>query len=60
MYQKEYMMTDEQKQKVKDYRREYYKNYYAAKSKIIKLLMIMNMILLRLNNHKILNMLFFF
>ena len=32
MYQKEYMMTDEQKQNVKDYRREYYKNYYAAKS----------------------------
>ena len=24
-------MTDEQKQKLKDYRREYYKNYYAAK-----------------------------
>ena len=32
-------MTDEQKQKYKDYRREYYKKYYAAKklnnSKII-------------------------
>ena len=24
-------MTDEQKQKYKDYRREYYKKYYAAK-----------------------------
>ena len=24
-------MTDEQKQKSKDYRREYYKKYYAAK-----------------------------
>ena len=24
-------MTDEQKQKLKDYRREYYKKYYAAK-----------------------------
>ena len=23
-------MTDEQKQKLKDYRREYYKKYYAA------------------------------
>ena len=25
-------MTDEQKQKLKDYRREYYKKYYAAKT----------------------------
>ena len=39
-------MTDEQKQKYKDYRREYYKKYYAAKKlKIIKLLMIMIMII---------------
>ena len=28
---KKYKMTDEQKQKLKDYRREYYKKYYAAK-----------------------------
>ena len=25
-------MTDEQKQKLKDYQREYYKKYYAEKS----------------------------
>ena len=33
-------MTDEQKQKYKDYRREYYKKYYAAK---------------KLNNNKIID-----
>ena len=33
-------MADEQKQKYKDYRREYYKKYYAAK---------------KLNNNKIIN-----
>ena len=33
-------MTDKQKQKYKDYRREYYKKYYAAK---------------KLNNNKIIN-----
>ena len=28
-------MTDEQKQKLKDYRKEYYKKYYAEKSNMI-------------------------
>ena len=29
-------MTDEQKQKVKDYRKEYYKRYYIEKTLAIK------------------------
>ena len=28
-------MSDEQKQKLKDYRKEYYKKYYAEKSNMI-------------------------
>ena len=41
-YQREYRknMTDEQKQRYRDYRREYYKKYYAAK---------------KLNNNKIID-----
>ena len=29
-------MTDEQKQKIKDYRKEYYKRYYIEKKLVIK------------------------
>ena len=29
-------MTDEQKQKIKDYRKEYYKRYYIEKNLAIK------------------------
>ena len=29
-------MTDEQKQKIKDYRKEYYKRYYTEKKLAIK------------------------
>ena len=29
-------MTDEQKQKIKDYRKEYYKRYYLEKNLAIK------------------------
>ena len=29
-------MTDEQKQKIKDYRKEYYKRYYIEKTLAIK------------------------
>ena len=28
-------MTDEQKQKIKDYRKEYYKRYYTEKKRLI-------------------------